>query len=347
MVTESMNRFDHIFVGRQREMDDLKAALEGSLSGRGSLVMLVGEPGIGKTRTAEELAAYARIKDSLVLWGRCHEQQGMPPFWPWIQAIRSYVRDRDPDQLNSDMGAGASVIAEIVPDVNELLPDLNRPPELGSPEQARFRLFDAITTFLKNVSVQSTALVLILDDLHWADKPSLLLLEFLSQELSESHLMVLGTYRDADLSRQHPLAETLGDLTRNRVFQRVALRGLSLEDEGLLIQVTSGTQPNQEFVELVHSRTEGNPLFIGEVVRMLAQEGDASQASADVGIPEGVREVIGRRLNRLSDKCNQALTVASVIGRQFELGQLDRLIEDPSAGSGQALSEDRLLEVLE
>jgi ATP/maltotriose-dependent transcriptional regulator MalT len=301
--------------------------------------MLVGEPGIGKTRTAEEFAAYAREQGDVVLWGRCHEQQGMPPFWPWVQAIRSYVRASAPEDVRSDMGAGVSVIAEIVPDVNEALPDLKPPSELESPEQARFRLFDAITTFLKNISTQAKALALVLDDLHWADEPSLLLLEFLSQELSNSNLMVIGTYRDVDLSRQHPLTETLGQLNRGRLFQRVPLRGLSLEAEGQLIQATSGAQPDQEFVGLVHSRTEGNPLFISEVVRMLEQEGSIDWQDAEVRIPEGVREVIGRRLNRLTKQCNRALTVASVIGRNFGLDQLDLLIKDTS--------QDRLLDVLD
>tara|TARA_B100002003_G_scaffold129644_1_gene119836 strand:+ start:7965 stop:9869 length:1905 start_codon:yes stop_codon:yes gene_type:complete len=237
------------------------------------------------------------------------------------------------------MGAGASVIAEIVPDVNEMLPDLKSPPELDSPEQARFRLFDATATFLKNVSHRSDALVLILEDLHWADKPSLLLLEFLVQELSEGHLMVVGTYRDAGLSRQHPLAETLGELTRSRPFQRVALRGLSLEDEGELIHATSGAQRNQEFVEMIHSRTDGNPLFTGEVLRMLKQEGGVGWEDAGFRIPEGVREVIGRRLNRLTERCNQALTVAFVIGREFEFSLLTPLVE--------GMSGDELLESLE
>jgi hypothetical protein len=188
-----------VFVGREYEMQELRSALDDALSGQGRLAMLVGEPGIGKTRMASELETYAHLRGANVLWGRCHEQQGMPPFWPWIQAIRSYVRAHDPEQLRSELGSGASVIAEIVPDINEVLPDL-KPAELTSPDQARFQLFDAITTFLKNISVQSKALLLILDDLQWADTPSLLLLEFLSQELSDSHLMIIGTYRDCRTS---------------------------------------------------------------------------------------------------------------------------------------------------
>jgi class 3 adenylate cyclase/tetratricopeptide (TPR) repeat protein len=331
-----------VFVGRQQEMGEMKAALEDALSGRGRLVMLVGEPGIGKTRTAQELATYAGLRGAQVLWGRCYEEQGMPPYWPWVQAIRSYVRDRDPEQLRTEMGAGAADIAGVVSDVRERLPDLPTPPEEA--EQARFRLFDSITNFLKRAG-QTQPLVLMLDDLHWADKPSLLLLEFLARELSGARLLIVGTYRDMELSRQYPLAESLGGLNRERLFQRVLLRGLSQEDVGRFIEITSGIAPPTGLVDAVHTQTEGNPLFVTELVRLLVQEGEVTadrtvtRESWTVRIPEGVREVIGRRLNRLSQRCNETLTMASVIGREFELRQLSPLIQD--------MSEDRLLEVLE
>jgi serine/threonine protein kinase/tetratricopeptide (TPR) repeat protein len=332
-----------VFVGRQREMGELKACLEDALSGRGRLVTLVGEPGIGKTRTAQELATYAGLRSAQVLWGRCYEEQGMPPYWPWVQAIRSYVREREPDQLRSEMGAGAADIAEVVSDVKERLPDLSPPPQLDSPEQARFRLFDSITAFLKSAS-QKQPLVLVLDDLHWADQPSLLLLQFVARELGNSRLLLVGTYRDVELSRQHPLAETLGELTRERLFQRVLLRGLSQQDVARFIEVAAGVDPPAGLTVAVHTQTEGNPLFVTEVVRLLVQEGELTQDSGTkdswtVRIPEGVREVIGRRLNRLSQRCNETLTIASIIGREFELRQLAPLVED--------VSEDRLLEVLE
>jgi eukaryotic-like serine/threonine-protein kinase len=191
-------------------MGELKAALEDALSSRGQLLMLVGEPGIGKTRTCQEFAEYARQRGAPALWGCCYEEQGMPPYWPWVQAIRSYVRERDAEALRAEMGAGAADIAEIVPEVKERLPDLRPAPEVDNPEQARFRLFDSITTFLKNAA-QNQPLVLILDNLHGADKPSLLLLEFLAHELASSHLLIIGTYRDLELTRQHPLSETLGN----------------------------------------------------------------------------------------------------------------------------------------
>ena len=338
-----------VFVGRQQEMGELKACLEDALSGRGRLVTLVGEPGIGKTRTAQELATYAGLRGTQVLWGRSYEEQGVPPYWPWVQAIRSYVRDQEPEQVRSEMGAGAADIAEVVSDVRERLPDLQPAPQL-EPEQARFRLFDSIAAFLKTAS-QRQPLVLVLDDLHWADQPSLMLLQFGARELGGARLLLIGTYRDVEVSRRHPLSQTLAELTRERLFQRILLRGLGQEAVGRFIEMVSGSTPPRGLVEVVHRQTEGNPLFVTEVVRLLVQEGqltdrpDPNQErpgdweSWSVRIPEGVREVIGRRLDHLSQRCNQALTIASVIGREFTLEQLTPMVADAT--------EDRLLDVRE
>ena len=260
-----------------------------------------------------------------------------------MQAIRSYVRERDPEQLRSEMGSGAADIAEVVSDVRERLPGLPPAPQL-EPAQARLRLFDSITAFLKTAS-QRQPLVLVLDDLHWADQPSLALLQFVARELGGARLLIIGTYRDMELSRQHPLAEALGELTRERLFQRVLLRGLTQEDLGRFIEMTSGNTAPRGLVEAVHTQTEGNPLFVTEVVRLLVQQGElgAEQVrdteSWTIRIPQGVREVIGRRLNRLSQRCNEALTVASIIGREFTLAQLRPLVEEAT--------DERLLELLE
>jgi predicted ATPase len=167
------------FVGRQREMGKLKEVLEDAISGQGRLLMLVGEPGIGKTHTAQELAAHAETRGAHVLWGWCYEEEGAPPFWPWLQPIRAYIQQRDVKQLKSEMGPGAADIAEVISEVRGKLPGLE-PPLVLQPDQARFRLFDSITTFLKNAAT-SQPLMLVLDDLHWADKPSLLLLQFLAR----------------------------------------------------------------------------------------------------------------------------------------------------------------------
>ena len=178
------------------------------------------------TNTAKAFTEYAAAQGAHVMWGRCYESIGMPSYWPWVQAVRSYVRDRDPELLRSEMGTGAGDIAEVVPDVRERLPDLEPSPGLENPEQARVRLFDSITNFLERAS-QSQPLVLILDNLHWADRPSLLLLEFLSQEFASGQMLVVGTYREEELSAEHPLTRVLGELTKIPSFQRLALKAPS------------------------------------------------------------------------------------------------------------------------
>ena len=223
------------------------------------------------------------------------------------------------------MGPGAADIAEIVPEVREKLPGLDPPPYL-EPQQARFRLFDSITGFLRNAA-RYQPLVLVLDDLHWADEPSLLLLRFLAQQLAGSSILVLGCYRDVELSRQHPLSETLAWLSREQAFQRHLLRGLSREETGRLIEEICAVRPSQPLVENVFVHTEGNPYFMTEVVRLLSLQGELEGAETGgprhLRIPEGVREVIGQRLNQLSKRCNLALTTASVIGREFSLELLN------------------------
>jgi ATP/maltotriose-dependent transcriptional regulator MalT len=333
-----------VFVGRQQEMVQLKAALDEALAGQGRVAMIAGEPGIGKTRTAQQLAAYAEERGAQVLWGRCYEDEGAPSFWPWVQSLRSYVRRADAKQLIAEMGPGAADVSEIVAEVSDKVPDLN-PPRALEPEAARFRLFDSITTFLKNAA-QSQPLMLVLDDLHWADRPSLLLLQFLALEISASRLLVVGTYRDMELSRQHPLSETLAELSRYSStggFQRVLLRGLDQEATAQLIEASSGIEPTPGLVESLFSHTEGNPFFTTEVIKLLSESGELLDgdiaATGGLRIPEGVREVIGQRLNRLSYRCNEVLITASVIGRQFEF----RLLNMLSSG----MTEDQLLQAVD
>ncbi|MFQ6027163.1 MAG: protein kinase, partial [Dehalococcoidia bacterium] len=330
-----------VFVGRQKELTELKAALDGALTGQGRLVMLMGEPGIGKTRIAQELASYAETVGTQVLWGRCDEDAGAPPYWPWVQPIQSYIRQRDPASVRIEMGPGAADIAEVVAEVRDKLPDLETLPPL-EPDQARFRLLNSITNFFKKTA-ESQPLMLVLEDLQWSDKPSLLLLGFLARQMAESRLLVVGTYRNVELFRQHPLSETLAQLSREPVFHREPLRGLNREETEHLIQMTGGIKPSPRLVETIYTRTEGNPFFMTEVVRLLSERGaltseEISQTQA-TQIPESVLEVIGQRLNRLSDRCNQTLTTASVIGREFDFQLLSRL-----SGEG---TEDWVLEDFE
>jgi DNA-binding CsgD family transcriptional regulator/tetratricopeptide (TPR) repeat protein len=331
------------FVGREREIDDLRAQLDGALAGMGCIAMLVGEPGIGKTRMAEELAAEARLRGAGVLWGRCYEGEGAPAYWPWVQLIRSYIHDRDPEALLAEMGAGAAAIAQVAREVHERLPDLPPPPPL-EPDQARFRLFDSVAAFLRTAATRQP-LVLILDDLHWADTPSLLLLRFLSRELRGARLLVIGAYRDGDLGRGHPLTQTLGELARVQACRRITLHGLTAPDVARFIELTAGHPAPEPLVEAVYQKTEGNPFFVTEIVRLLAGEGGLDRPGSvwacghgPIAIPRSVREVVDRRLEQLSPACHRVLTIAAVIGREFPLAALERVSE---------LDVDQLLEVLE
>ncbi len=332
------------FVGREPELGRLRELLEGVLSGRGRLVMLAGEPGIGKTRTAAEFAAHAEERGVRVLWGRCYETEGAPPYWPWIEAMRSYVSGRDPHWFHAEARTTAAVVAELLPELRERLPGLERPPEVSDPKQARFRLLDTTATFLIGAA-RAEPFAIILDDLHAADAGSLLLLEFVAYRLGEAPLLIVATYRDVELTRGHPLSQTLAELTRERLFERLPLRGLAEEDVARYLEATLGVAPPEQLVGAVHGQTEGNPFFVTEIVRLLTQEGgltaDALITSRDwsVGVPEGVRDVIGRRLNRLPARCNELLRLASIFGREFSLEQLVRLSDD--------LSEDDLLRLLE
>ena len=172
------------FIGRQPELATLTTALDSALAGRGQVVMLAGEPGIGKTRLAHELTILATAKGATVLRGWCHERRGAPPLWPWLQAVRTYLENADTDQLRDDLGPGAADIAEILPELTIRFKGLEKPPVLDQ-DEARFRLYFSITNFLKRASNRQP-LVLVLDDLHWADEPSVLLLEFLAREIATS-----------------------------------------------------------------------------------------------------------------------------------------------------------------
>jgi predicted ATPase len=296
----------------------LSAALDEALGGLGRLVLVAGEAGIGKTRIAEQLAARARTRAARVVWGRCFEGEGAPAYWPWIQVLRGYAATRPPAGLRAELGGGAAEVAQLLPEVVEVMPGLEPPPSVD-PETARFRLFDAVATFLRRAA-RETGLVVVVDDLHWADRSSLLLLEFVTRELAGSRLLLLGTYRDVEVSRRHPLSDTLAELARQPVTYRVALRGLSQAEVASCIAAVAGIEAAPEVVAAVHSQTEGNPFFVGEVARLLATE-DRLGGAGDLalGIPEGVREVIDRRLNRLSERCNRLLAVAAVEGRDFDL----------------------------
>jgi DNA-binding CsgD family transcriptional regulator len=328
------------FVGREAELAALTACLDAA-AGQGGVVLLAGEPGIGKTRLAEELVAAATARGALCLWGRCWEGEGAPAFWPWVQVVRAYVETADPAALRQDMGAGAADIAQLVPAVGDCLPDLPTPPSI-EPDAARFRLFDSLAGFFRAAAARRP-LLLILDDLHWADAPSLALLRFVGRELEHAGPLVIGIYRQTEVERGHPLLGTLAHLTRGQHHRRLLLGGLDQQDVASFVALVAGVEPSAELAAAVHRQTDGNPFFVTEVVRLLASQGRLAHAQAGApvlaaGLPEGVRAVVAERLGRLSDGCQRVLEVAAVLGRDFQLRALQ-----PASG----LDQGRLLGLLE
>ena len=333
------------FVGRAGELAALTADLDAAVGGRGGVVLVAGEPGIGKTRLAEELAARASVRGAVVLWGRCWEGAGAPAFWPWVQVIRGYVQVQaeDPASLRHDLGAGAADIAQLVPAVHDRIPDLPVPPPL-EPEAARFRLFDSLAGFLRTAAAR-LPLLLVLDDLHWADVASLALLRFMSRELAGvegSSPLVVGSYRHTEVDQGHPLLAAVADLTRGQ-HRWLLLGGLGQREVAGFMALVAGAEPSAELAAEVYRQTDGNPFFVTEVVRLLASQGrlDPAAGASTVlgnGLPEGVRAVVAERLSRLSGDGRRMLEVASVVGRDFELRVLQ-----PASG----LDAEQLLALLE
>jgi predicted ATPase len=305
------------FVGRVEEILVLTTALDEALAGRGQIVLLVGEPGIGKSRTAEEMARRAAQRGVEVLVGRCWEEEGAPAFWPWVEAIRTYARARDDAELRAVLGAEGGDLAQLVREIHERFPGQQATPSRDG-ESARFRLFDSMAIVLRRAA-EKRPLLIVLEDLHGADRASLLFLRFLARGVGESRLLVVGTLRDVALLRQNPLAETLGELVREPASRTVSLRGLGMEDVERFVEAFTHVSPPPQLVAKLQERSAGNPLFLTEIVRSLASRAPAETwgSVADVAIPTGVRAAVLRRLANLSRPCADMLRLAAGLGRQF------------------------------
>ena len=310
-------------VGRSRELEALTGGLQEAIAGHGGVCLVAGEPGIGKSRLAEELTGQARERGVRVLVGRCWEAGGAPAYWPWVQALRTYLRDAEPGLLRAQLGRDGPYLATILPEVREVVPDLPAAPALDS-EGARFHLLEAVAAFLRSIA-SAGPIALFLDDLHAADAPSLLLLRFVAGDLAGAPILVVGCYRDTEVGPE--LRDALAVLAREPAVRRITLGGLSGADTSRLLELTMGAGPAADLAERVQAETQGNPLFSTEIARLIASQGDAGDSGRRLPIPEGVSEAIGRRLESRSDACRALLTVASVVGREFDPEVVGRVSE--------------------
>jgi eukaryotic-like serine/threonine-protein kinase len=335
------------FVGREHELGQLQRAFDAALGGEGALAMVVGEPGIGKTSVCEQLATYVAMRGGRALVGHCYEEGSLSlPYLPFVEAMRSYVLAREPDGLRKDLGSGAAEVARLISEIGERLPVELRAP--GDPEDDRWRLLQAVSDFLRNASTVQPLLI-VLEDLHDADRGTLDLLVHLSRGLPGARLLIVGTYRDVEVDRSHPLSNTLAELRRPANFLRVALRGLTVDEVQRMMTIVRGQEVPWSRAEAIHRQTEGNPLFVQEVLRYLVEEGIvvredgryvlSDPQNPDAGIPEGLRDVVGKRLSRLSQQANAVLSIASVIGREFRLDILQRVAGLPEEELYAALED--------
>ena len=335
------------YVGREDVMDRLAALWEARAGEGGSAaVLLSGEPGVGKTRTASEIARLAHATGGAVLYGRCDEDLGVP-FQPFVEAVDFYTANHPSPRLGRLPGELARLCPEVAGRVLHLPAAV-----ISDPQTEEYRLFEAVTSWMIEASKES-GLVLVLDDLHWATRATLLLLQHVLTGASadeSARLLVVGTYRDTELDRRHPLTAVLADLRRLPSVERIDLAGLSFEETLVLVERAAGhelDEPGRRLAEATYAETEGNPFFVGEVLRHFVETGqvrfvDGRWEVSNPGhvlVPEGVKDVIGRRLGRLSDIANRVLSVASVLGRDFDLELLGSVVDLDEMAVLDALDE--------
>jgi DNA-binding SARP family transcriptional activator/tetratricopeptide (TPR) repeat protein len=327
-------------VGRQAEMAQLQAWWQGGRAQSLERVMLLaGDPGVGKTRLLAETAVRAFASGAIVLAGRAPEET-LVPYQPFLEALGHYVFRAPLEELRLVAREYGAELGRLIPELRRRVPELP-PPDPGDPETDRYRLFEAVAGLLAEISAAVPVLI-VLDDLQWADRPTLLLLRHLARSPHNTRVSIMGAYRDVD-QWSEGFDAALAGLRRERLMVQLDVGGLREAEAMELVRLRVGGTPSLAFVQALYRETEGNPFFIEEIVRHLTDSGVRSQEAAAgdlerVGLPDDVRDVISRRLDRLAPGSIEWLRVAAVIGRDFDYGLLERVL---------GFDEDRFLAALE
>jgi DNA-binding SARP family transcriptional activator len=341
LPTVTSQMLEGAFVGREEFLQRLRTRWKESRAGQTRLVLLVGEAGVGKTRLAAEFAEEVHFGGGTVLYGRADEE-ALLPHQPFVEALRQLITCGD-----AGLTAAAEQDREIL---GRLLPDLAPPAHAfetvahGDGSTLRYRLFEAVTTLLYAAS-QRSPLLLILDDLHWADKSTLLLLRHLLRHPQLTDLLVVGTFRHVEVGKDHPLIDLLTDLRRERRYDRLTLPGLDDDATHTLVADRLGRDVTPAFVGRLREQTEGNAFFIEETIRALVDSGLSAEEPVTeahlerLGVPEGVSEIVARRVSHLSELAAEVLTAASVVGRDFRLGIVAQIVGESSEQVMSALEE--------
>ena len=336
------------YVGRMEERERARGRWDAARGGRRGALLVSGEPGVGKTRFTTHASLDFHAEGAVVLYGHCAEEVAAP-YGAWIQALSHFVEHVPADVLATHAARHGGELMRIAPALARRMPQAPAPAETD-PETERYLLFSAVVGLLEQATIDSPV-VLLLDDLHWADRPTLALLKHVLGETEGLRLLVLGTYRDTDLSRDHPLTGVLADLRREEGVDRLALHGLGEHEVRSIVEAVVGHELDaigQELAREITEETDGNPFFVGEILRHLSESGALVQGDdgrwelahglEELGLPQSVREVVGRRVDRLGEDSRAVLSAAAVIGREFDLDLL---------ASVTGHDEDRLIDVLD
>jgi class 3 adenylate cyclase len=332
------------FAGRVSQLELLSGAWKETTAGERRSVLVAGEPGVGKTRLAAELARTVHEAGGAVLYGRCEEDLGVP-YQPFVEALTFFCDHAPSVDLRPRLGRYPGELTRLVPELANLVPGLD-PPLRSDPETEQYRLFEAVASWLAAAG-EATGLLFVVDDLHWAPAPTIHLLAHVLRAATPARLLVLATFRDTEVGPTHPLSPVLADLRRTSGVERIALEGLSVDELTELLEGVPRDQAARSLAAALHEGTEGNPFFVGEVLRNVAESGLAVE---ELPVPEGVREVILSRVARLSMPTRELLAVGSVLGRNPELVSLvgvAGISEDAAAQAMEEAIDARLVEETE